>query len=149
MALPPINAPQDRAQFAGMPSQWEQEVLGSHTHLYAGNTPHVVTQDLPLALNQTLKAYTPMMWNAGRTGLIPATQGTPAVGIILYDIVVPATGDLPGVPVVTQACLNKDALTWDASFTTDAQKYAAFVGANTPTNIVVRLVYRGSVVAQP
>lgn len=145
----PIVAPQNRAQYAGMPSQWADDVTGSHQHLYAGNTPHVVTQDLPLALNQTVPAYTPMMWNVAGTGLIPATEGTPAIGITLYDIVVPATGALPGVPVVTQACLNKDALNWGASYTTDAQKFAAFQGADTPTNIVVRQVYRGSVVAQP
>ncbi|WP_191569212.1 head decoration protein [Paracoccus yeei] len=145
----PIEAPQNRAQFAGMPSQWSDTVTGSHDHVYAGNTPHVVTQDLPLALGQTVLAYTPVAWNTAGTGLIPAVEGTPAIGITLYDIVVPATGALPGVPVVTQACLNKDALNWDASFTTDAQKFAAFRGADTPTNIVVREVYRGSVVAQP
>lgn len=145
----PIVTPQDRAQLAGMPGQWEDDVSGTHKHFYAGDTPLVVTEDMPLALNQTLLAYTPVAWNAGRTGLVAAAQGTPAIGVILYDIVVPSTGALPGVPVVRAACLNVDGLNWPASYTTEAQKFDAFRGAETPTNIVLRKVYLGSIVPQP
>lgn len=145
----PIEAPQDRAQLAGVPSQWSDTITGTHAHLLAGDTPLVVTVDLPMDLDQTVPAYTPVAWNAGGTGLVPAEQGTPAIGITLKDIEVEATGDEPGVPILIAACLNKDALNWDDSFTTDAQKFAAFNGADAPTNIVVRQVYRGSVVAQP
>ena len=145
----PIIAPQNRAQLAGVPSQWSDTITGSHAHLLAGDTPLVVTVDLPMALNQTVLAYTPVAWNVGKTGLVPAVQGTPAIGITLRDITVAATGALPGVGILVGGCLNKDALTWGVSFTTDAHKFAAFNGADAPTNIVVRKVYRGATIAQP
>lgn len=145
----PIYPPQDRAQLAGMPGQWSDSAIGSHDHLFAGDTPLHVIVDLPLALSQTLPAYTPVKWNAGNTGLIAAVAGDAAIGITLYDIVVPASGALPGVPIMRAACLNKDALNWGASYDTDAKKFAAFDGAPAPTQIVVRQVYRGSVVSQP
>lgn len=147
--MPTYDAPQNRAQLAGMPSQWKDDVTGSHTHLYASDTPLPVIVDLPLALNQTIPAYTPVAWNAGGTGLVAAAEGTPAIGITLRDHVVAATGDLPGTGIVIQACLNIDAIAWPASYTTDAQKFTAFQGADTPTAIVLKRVYRGSVVAQP
>lgn len=40
-------------------------------------------------------------------------------------------------PVWYSGCFNQDALVWDASFTTDAAKQAAFRGAPTPTTIIV------------
>lgn len=144
----PIEAPQNRAQLAGMPGQWSEEVTGSHDHLYADYTPPVVIVDLPLALSQTLPAYTPVMRN-GAGNLVAAVSGTPAVGITLRDHVVGASGDLPGTGVVIQACLNIDGIAWPASYDTEAKKFAAFAGADTPTNIVLKRVYRGSVVAQP
>lgn len=146
--MPPIEAPQNRAQFAGTPSQWSESVTGTHEHLYADYTPLVSIVDLPLALDQTIPAYTPVMRNVAGA-LVAATQGTPAIGITLRDHVVPATGELPGTGIVIQACLNIDAIAWPASYTTDAQKFAAFQGADTPSNIVLKRVYRGSVVAQP
>lgn len=145
----PIETPQNRAQLAGMPGQWNDDVSGHNPYLMAGDTPLVVTVDLPLALNQTLLAYTPVAWNEAGTGLVKAVEGEPAIGITLKDIVVPNSGAMPGVGILVAGSLNKDALTWDASYDTDAKKFAAFNGAPAPTNIVVRQVYRGSVVAQP
>lgn len=145
----PINAPQNLAQLAGVPGQWSDTITGSHAHLLASDTPLVVTQDLPMDLDQTVLAYTPVTWNEDETGLVPAAPGEPAIGITLKDITVEDSGDRPGVPILIQACLNIDALNWPAGYTTDALKFAAFGGAPTPTNIVLKRVYRGSVVAQP
>lgn len=145
----PISAPQNLAQLAGVPSQWSDTITGTHVHLLASDTPLVVTQDLPMDLDQTVSAYTPVAWNEDGDGLVPAAPGEPAIGITLKDIVVAATGDRPGVPILIQAALNIDAIAWPAAYNTDALKFAAFSGAATPTNIVLKRVYRGSVVAQP
>ena len=145
----PIEAPQNRAQLAGLPGQWSDSITGSHDHLLSGDTPLVVTVDYPLALDQTLAAYTPVVWNAGGTGLVAAAPGTPAIGIVLKDCTVASTGDMPGAPILIAGALNPDALAWPAAFDTDAERMAAFNGAPAPTNIVLKRVYRGSVVAQP
>ncbi|RWF33711.1 MAG: hypothetical protein EOS45_01910 [Mesorhizobium sp.] len=60
-----------------------------------------------------------------------------------------AVGVNPGLPILRSGCLAKHMLNWPASFDTDAEKFAAFAGAPTPTNIVVREVTFGSTVAAP
>ena len=47
-----------------------------------------------------------------------------------------ADGDVNG-QVWYSGCFNMDALVWDASYNTDAEKAAAFAGAPTPTTIIV------------
>ena len=42
------------------------------------------------------------------------------------------------VEVTRWACVNPDALSWDASYDTAAKKLYAFEGAPSPTNIIVR-----------
>ena len=135
------------AQYAGVPSQWVESISALPEGLIVSETPPVVTVDLPLSAG-TYLAYTPVKFNTAGTSLEVAVQGKPAIGILLKDIVVPA-GQNVGVPVMRAAGLNKDLINWPASYTTDAHKYGAFEGAPTPTNIVVKLAYRGSVVAQP
>ena len=142
----PITPP-IQAQYAGVPGQWSDSISALPEGLIVGETPPVVTQDLPLSAG-TYLAYTPVKFNTAGTSLEVAAQGEPAIGILLKDIVVPA-GQNIGVPVMRAAALNKDLITWPASYTTDAHKFNAFEGAPTPTNIVVKLAYRGSVVAQP
>lgn len=142
----PITPPL-QAQYAGMPGQWTDSIAALPEGLIVSETPPVVTVDLPLGPG-TYLAYTPVTFAADGLTLEAAAQGEPAIGIILYDIVVPA-GQNRGVPVMRAAGLNKDMITWPASYTTDAQKFAAFEGAPSPTNIVVKQAYRGSVVTQP
>lgn len=134
------------AQKAGFPGQWTDSINALPEGLIVGETPAVVTVDLPLASGQSLSAYTPVAFDGDE--LVEATAGEPAIGIILYDIET-GTGEAPGVPVLRAGCLNKDLINWPASYTTDALKFGAFEGAASPTNIVVRQAYFGSVVAQP
>jgi len=148
-----INSPY-LAHTAGFPSQSSDTINDVLEGLIVGETPAVVTQDLALAASQTLAAYTPVGFNSSGF-LVPALRGSvapeddiQAIGITLYPIVV-AGGQNPGVPILRAGCLAKHMINWPASFTTDAHKFAAFAGAPTPTNIVVREVYYGSVVAAP
>lgn len=135
------------AQQAGFPRQWADTITDTLEGLIVGETPPVVTVDLPLVAG-TYSAYSPVKFNTAGTALEIAAQGAPAIGIILYDIVVPA-GQTPGVPVLRSGCLNKDMIAWPASYTTDAHKFGAFEGAPTPTVISVRKAYAGSVIPQP
>ena len=48
------------------------------------------------------------------------------------------TTNYKGAPVYRQGVVNPDALVWPASYDTDAKKFAAFDGAPTPTDIIVR-----------
>lgn len=68
-------------------------------------------------------------------GTVPAVR---PIGIILADLVTDASGKHKGVPVYRQGCFNPDALVWHGSFSNDAEKFQAFRGAPTPTNIIIR-----------
>lgn len=75
--------------------------------------------------------------------LVPATwNSTPGNAIQPIGVVTQAvTGASDGsttVPVFYAGCFNPAALVWDSSFDTDAKKRDAFVGAPSPTQILIR-----------
>ncbi|OQM75591.1 head decoration protein [Manganibacter manganicus] len=148
-----INLP-NLGPSAGYPSQSSDTINPVLEGLIVGETPAVVTQDMQLAESQTLEAYTPVGFDAdGNLVAAVIDTVTPAnsiapIGITLYDITVAASTN-PGVPILRAGCLAKHLINWPTSFSTDALKFAAFAGAPTPTNIVVREVYFGSTVANP
>ena len=143
-----VTLPTNMAQLAGFPSQWSDTIAPVAEGLIVGETPAVVVQDMVMAASQTILAYTAVGFD-GSGNLVPAISGTTqAIGITLYDIVTPAS-PVQGVPILVQGCLNKDMITWPASYNTDEKKLEAFRGAPSPTSIVVRKVYLGATVAQP
>jgi hypothetical protein len=138
-----VNVP-DRTQSAGIPVQWEDTITAAEIGLITGNEPALVTQDLIVAANQNIPALTPVGFN-GAGALVPAVSGTTAaIGIL---IVATVTGASParGAPVYRAGCFNPDRLNWDASYDTDAKKFAAFAGAPTPTNIIMRRIKTATV----
>lgn len=142
----PINTPY-LAHLAGVPGQWSDEINPVREGLIVGN-PDVVTVDAAVAANQTIAVpYVPVMRDASGN-LVPAVQGTPAVGILLRPITTGAA-PLQGQPLMIQAGINMDMIAWPASYTTEAHKLNAFVGAPTPTAIVVKKAYLGATVANP
>lgn len=141
------------AQSAGVPSQWEDQILPVPEGLICGETPAVVVTDQTMAANTTIAAYTPVGFDdsgnlveAVRDSVDPADDVAP-IGITLKDHA--TGGTVEGVPILRAGCLNRDLINWPASFDTDAEKLAAFEGAPSPTSIVVRKVYLGATVAQP
>ena len=143
-----VTLPINLAQTAGFPSQWSDSIAAVAEGLIVGETPAVVIQDMVMAAGQTILAYTAVGYD-GSDNLVPAISGTTqAIGITLFDIVTLAS-PVQGVPILVQGCLNKDMITWPASYNTDEKKFEAFRGAPTPTSIVVRKVYLGATVAQP
>lgn len=128
----------DNAQTAGIPSQWDDTISAAAGALITGNEPAVLTQDLIVAASQTIPALTPVGFD-GSGRLIPAVQGTTqAIGITVVAITTDASTTYRGVPVYRAGCFNPDMLNWPASYDLDAEKFAAFSGAPTPTNIVIR-----------
>lgn len=119
------------------------EDLGNfdHGHLLTGNHPPLVEAvGMPLANNTTVARFTVVGRNAAGK-IVPAVRGSAdaaddikPVGITAYAASLGASGEA-NVPVFYSGCFNPDALVWPASYTTEAQKLAAFEGAPTPTTI--------------
>lgn len=128
----------NRSQTAGIPAQWEDTIAAADVALITGHEPTVLTVDLLVAASQNIPALTPVGFD-GSGRLVPALSGTTAaIGITLVAVVTDASTTYKGVPVYRGGCFNPDALNWPASYSTDALKFAAFNGAPTPTNIVIR-----------
>jgi len=110
----------------------QQELLAGHIPEYGAYPGFKAAGTVAMAAHTVV----------GVTGgfLVPATQaGAPrAIGVLTNPIL--ASGRVQEVGVIRAGNLNVDALVWDPSFTTDAQKFAAFEGAPSPTNIVLQRV---------
>lgn len=133
---PPYNP-----QGVGIPTQSEDTIGAAAAGLFSGLSPEVVTNDLIVAASQTIPALTPVGYDANKR-LVPAVAGgaTPIapVGITVHAITTDASTTYKGVAVYRAGCFNPDMLNWPASFDTDAEKFAAFEGAPSPTQIVIR-----------
>ena len=111
----------------------ESQTFGINTLFLDG--PDVVTESEPLASTcsgAVIPALTVMEWVAVGTGvtvagLQPAVSGS---GNALKGVLTAAydgtVSTLKVAPIFRTGKFNKAALVWDASFTTDALKYAAF-----------------------
>ncbi len=72
--------------------------------------------------------------------------GVRPIGITFYAVSTPTSGNKVGAPVYIAGCFNPALINWPASFDTDAKKYAAFNGAPSPTQIIMRAPKTGTVV---
>ena len=112
-------------------------------YLLAGSHPELApAYSFPLAVSTSFEQFSVVGLDAnGKLTLAVVDTVTPAnsiqaIGVLAHAASLGATGEANG-PVWYSGCFNQDALVWDASFTTDALKQAAFRGAPTPTNIIV------------
>ncbi len=128
----------DRSATAGVPAQWSEVLTATDVALWTGDYPAPMTQDLIVAASQTIPAYTPVGFNgAGR--IVPAESGvTQAIGFTVAAIASDASTNYIGAPIYRAGVVNPDKLNWPASYDTEAEKFAAFNGAPTPTQIIVR-----------
>ncbi len=82
-------------------------------------------------------------------GSATLTNGRAAIGVKAAGITIVAvtTGVSPtkGAPVYRAGCYNPDRLNWPATFDSLAKKFAAFEGAPTPTNIIMRRIKTATV----
>ena len=115
------------------------EELDTYTQgfLLSGDHPRLASYPMTAATDQVFQQFEVVGYN-GDNELVPAVNGSvQAIGVITQAL---DTTDREGVTVPTfySGCFNPDALVWDASYATDADKLNAFVGAPTPTQITCR-----------
>jgi len=124
---------------AGVAGQSSDIINASPDPLVTGDAPALYTEPLPVAAEMTLVAREVVGFDVSNN-IIPAVDGTTnAIGFVMYGI--DTTGEAAGaveVEVVRGGVFNPDLLVWDASYADDAEKRAAFRGAPTPTNIIIR-----------
>ena len=110
-------------------AQFQTDTVGGLVELRAGDTPAAVTVMASFTLAQGtagIPAHTPVfVANEGAAvQLVDGTTITKANAITTSEI--PAGSPAGNVGVYKALCVNVRALNWPASFTTDAQKLAAF-----------------------
>lgn len=83
----PIVTP-NVAQAAGIPSQWDDTITSAEVTLITGNEPAVMTEDVLVAVSQTLEALTPVGFDDSGA-LAPATvggaAGVQASGVLTFS----------------------------------------------------------------
>lgn len=133
--------PPNLSQTAGIPRQWEDTIAAAPAGLFATLSPPVLVEDMIFAASQNILALTPVGYDANKR-LVPAVSGggTPiaAIGITVLAIVTDASTTYKGGPVYRGGNFNPDMLNWPASFDTDAEKFSAFEGAPSPTQIKIQ-----------
>lgn len=91
---------------------------------------------LPVPADAEYKQFLVVALVAGE--IVPATKAGPKpVGVLTQQV----TGNADGtttVPVFFSGCFDPAALIWDASFVTLEDKKAAFFGASSPTDVLIR-----------
>lgn len=105
--------------------------------LLSGSWP-VMSTGYPMRVkaDTTLKQFSVVTMGVG--GLELATKaGAKPVGI-LTDPVTGASDGSTTVPVIYSGCFDPEALVWDDSFATAADKAKAFEGAASPTQVLIR-----------
>jgi hypothetical protein len=120
------------------------EVLDTYTQnfLLAGNHPELApAYSYPVKAAVVLPQFSVVGLDASGflVAAVEASEVTPvqAIGVLAHAVTGGlADGDVNG-QVWYSGCFNMDALVWDASYNTDAEKAAAFAGAPTPTTIIV------------
>lgn len=136
----------DRSWDAGVPKQTSDDFAVTPEGFITGPTPPQFVVDMPVALSQTLAAYTVVGQNAAGA-IVPALRGSvdpdddiKPIGILLYPVTSAASGPLPVGRVLRSACINPmfPLLVWPASYNTNALKMNAFEGAPSPTQFVTR-----------
>jgi hypothetical protein len=106
--------------------------------LLSGQYPPLAT-GIPMVLeeNLTVSQFHVLGLN-GNNRLVPAVEGVTQAQFICTQAVTTGAGETTKtVSVFYSGNFNPDALVWDASYNSDALKRAAFMGAPSPTQIVI------------
>ena len=104
--------------------------------LLLSDTPTLFTEDMTLAASQDIALYE-VVGLDGSGNIVPANNTTVTAIGISAGAIVSGVGQNPTIQVIRGGHFNGDALVWDAGYATDADKIAAFRGADTPTQIVI------------
>lgn len=117
---------------------FEKESWGNKQNWQYGDTPALTTLSVSVTSGVgglTIGFLDVLAVDGGAALQTGATAADRANYIAAAAITIPASTTVE-VPVYVQGHFEMDALTWDASYTTDAQKKAAFQGSLSPTIFV-------------
>ncbi|MHC2089458.1 head decoration protein [Methylobacterium sp. CM6244] len=107
--------------------------------LFNSAIPLPVTEDFPVGESTTLPAFSVVGLNATGNLVLAQTSATAVVPIgVTTAPALTGAGQTERIAIYRAGNFNPDALTWHSDFNTDAKRAAAFRGAPSPTNIVIR-----------
>ena len=104
--------------------------------LLLSDTPTFFTEDMTLAASQDIALYE-VVGVDGSGNIVPANNTTVVAIGLAAGAITSGVGENPTIQVIRGGHFNADMLVWDAGYATDADKIAAFRGADTPTQIVI------------
>ncbi len=111
----------------------------AQVELFNSAIPHPVTEDFPVGESTSLPAFSVVGLSADGSLVLAQTSGAAVTPIgVTTAPVATGAGQTDRIAIYRAGNFNPAALTWHADFNTDAKKAAAFRGAPTPTNIVIR-----------
>ena len=123
----------------GIPA-FETETF-TNVELYSGKSsidePTVHPLDAATVAAAALPAFAVVGMGAGGIALAKYDKSVQALGITVSPIPMGAAAGSQ-IAIFRDGVFNPAALTWDATFDSDAKKLAAFEGAPTPTRIVIK-----------
>ena len=125
-------------------ASFESESWGNHAELLFGDTPAVATQVKTVLAGGAIDFPLGQVVNIAANGTITAAAVTTGVSNATHILAAPlvmANGESFDVPVFVAGHFRQQALTFAASFNTDALKQNAFVGSDTPMILISKAKY--------
>jgi hypothetical protein len=114
-------------------AEYRSETWGNRKELRLQDQPAVATRNVEITAGVS-DLDLPLFGVVSAGGL--TAQGSTPLGILTAPVSLPA-GQSMNIDVIVAGYLDYTALKFAASFTTDAQKQAAFNGAPAPINIIL------------
>ena len=127
-----VNIPYGNAGIAS----FEQGAAYGSVELFSGSTPLPTTEDFAVQAGVALPVFSVVGLSGGYLVLAKDDKSVQAIGVTTAPVGAGATDQ--SIAIYRAGCFNPAALNWDASYTTDAKKAAAFRAAPTPTDILIR-----------
>ena len=127
-------------------ASFESETWGNSAELLFGDTPPVATKDITVTAGANIDFPLGQVVNIAANGTITAAAvaGAPAASNATHILAAPlvmANGQSFSAPFYVAGHFRQQALTFAASFNTDALKQNAFVGSDTPMILISKAEY--------
>lgn len=117
---------------------FEKESWGNKQNWQYGDTPALTSTTLTVtaAVTDVVVGFLDVIAEDGRAAAQNGVAATDRANYIASAAITIPVGETKEVPVYVQGHFEMAALTWDATYTTDAQKKVAFQGSVSPTILV-------------
>lgn len=117
---------------------FEKESWGNKQNWQYGDTPALMTTTITVAASgaDVVIGFLDVLATDGGAAVYNATPGAATANYIAATPITVTDGTTVEVPVYAMGHFEQEALTWDASYDTDAKKKAAFQGSVSPSIFV-------------